>query len=135
MPKSNFDLVRRFHEVFGVVNMTLPTLPTKELAQLRIALIEEELQELKDAIEVKDIVEIADALTDLLVVTYGAGHVMGIDLDACFKEVHNSNMSKLGEDGNPIYRVDGKVLKGPNFVEPDLQAVLAGQGYVKDCQV
>ena len=88
--------------------------------QLRISLLEEELNELKDAIDKKDLVEVADALTDILYVTYGAGHAFGIDLDKCFEEVQKSNMSKLGEDGKPIYNEFGKVMKGPNYFKPDL---------------
>ena len=101
-----------------------PEFPTEETAKLRIELIVEELNELIDAKEDKDLIGIADALTDILYVTYGAGHAFGIDLDECFREVQRSNMSKLGEDGKPIYREDGKVLKGPNYSEPDLKKTL-----------
>ena len=121
---SNFDKVRDFMKTFGQEVKTEPELPTKETAKLRIELIVEELNELIDANEDKDLVGIADALTDILYVTYGAGHAFGIDLDACFREVQRSNMSKLGEDGKPIYREDGKVLKGPNYSEPDLKRTL-----------
>ncbi len=121
---SNFDKVRDFMKTFGQEVKTEPELPTKETAKLRIELIVEELNELIDANEDKDLVGIADALTDILYVTYGAGHAFGIDLDACFREVQRSNMSKLGEDGKPIYREDGKVLKGPNYSEPDLKKTL-----------
>ena len=101
-----------------------PSLPTFDVAKLRTELIREEYTELIDAINKMDIVEIGDALTDLLYVTYGAGHAIGINLDKCFEEVHNSNMSKLGEDGKPIYREDGKVLKGPNYWKPNLKKVM-----------
>ena len=121
---SNFDKVRDFMKTFGQEVKTEPELPTKETAKLRIELIVEELNELIDANEDKDLVGIADALTDILYVTYGAGHAFGIDLDECFREVQRSNMSKLGEDGKPIYREDGKVLKGPNYSEPDLKKTL-----------
>jgi len=122
---TNFELVEDFMLAFGQEVLETPTMPDKAIQDLRVDLIAEELEELEYAIEKEDIVEVADALTDLLYVIYGAGHAFGIDLDACFLEVHNSNMSKLGEDGKPIYRDDGKVLKGPNFFEPDLEKVLA----------
>ena len=118
---SNFDHVREFMQKFGQEVKDKPEFPTRETAKLRIELIVEELNELIDANEDKDLVGIADALTDILYVTYGAGHAFGIDLDSCFREVQRSNMSKLGEDGKPIYREDGKVLKGPNYSEPDLK--------------
>jgi len=121
---SNFDKVRDFMKTFGQEVKTEPEFPTEETAKLRIELIVEELNELIDANEDKDLVGIADALTDILYVTYGAGHAFGIDLDSCFREVQRSNMSKLGEDGKPIYREDGKVLKGPNYSEPDLKKTL-----------
>ena len=121
---SNFDKVRDFMKTFGQEVKTEPELPDKETAKLRIELIVEELNELIDANEDKDLIGIADALTDILYVTYGAGHAFGIDLDECFREVQRSNMSKLGEDGKPIYREDGKVLKGPNYSEPDLKKTL-----------
>tara|TARA_B100000900_G_C20554902_1_gene706349 strand:- start:427 stop:810 length:384 start_codon:yes stop_codon:yes gene_type:complete len=121
---SNFDKVRDFMKTFGQEVKTEPELPDKETAKLRIELIVEELNELIDANEDKDLIGIADALTDILYVTYGAGHAFGIDLDSCFREVQRSNMSKLGEDGKPIYREDGKVLKGPNYSEPDLKKTL-----------
>ena len=121
---SNFDKVRDFMKTFGQEVKTEPELPNDETSKLRLELIGEELGELEEAIANKDLVEIADALTDILYVTYGAGHAFGIDLDACFREVQRSNMSKLGEDGKPIYREDGKVLKGPNYSEPDLKKTL-----------
>ena len=121
---TNFEKVGLFMKTFGQEVKTEPELPTKEIAKLRIELIVEELNELIDANEDKDLIGIADALTDILYVTYGAGHAFGIDLDSCFREVQRSNMSKLGEDGKPIYREDGKVLKGPNYSEPDLKKTL-----------
>lgn len=124
MKMSNFTDVKNFMETFGQEVKTEPEWPDIETQKLRVELIVEELSELEDANEEQDLVAVADALTDILYVTYGAGHAYGIDLDACFKEVQRSNMSKLGEDGEPIYREDGKVLKGPNFSEPDLKSVL-----------
>jgi predicted HAD superfamily Cof-like phosphohydrolase len=121
---TNNDKVKKFMEAFGQEVKKSPELPDAETVNLRIELIAEELEELWDACEKKDLVEIADALTDILYVTYGAGHAFGIDLDKCFTEVQRSNMSKLGEDGKPIYRDDGKVMKGPNYSEPDLKSVL-----------
>lgn len=122
--KTNFDLVEDFMKAFGQEVKSDPDFPNDETVSLRIELIAEELNELFDACEQKDIVEVADALTDILYVTYGAGHAFGINLDECFREVQRSNMSKLGEDGKPIYRDDGKVLKGPNYFEPDLKSIL-----------
>ena len=119
---TNFRKVEEFMYAFGQ-NVEFEPQWTS-VAELRYALIEEELHELREALDDKNIVEVADALTDLLYVVYGAGHSFGIDLDKCFEEVHNSNMSKLGEDGKPIYREDGKVLKGPNYCKPDLKKVL-----------
>ena len=121
---TNFEKVRNFMETFGQDVKTSPEVPDAETVSLRIELIAEEVEELWNACENKDIVEVAEALTDILYVTYGAGHAFGIDLDKCFDEVQRSNMSKLGEDGNPIYREDGKVMKGPNYSEPDLKSVL-----------
>jgi predicted HAD superfamily Cof-like phosphohydrolase len=121
---TNFKDVGTFMETFGQEVKTKPEFPDDDTVSLRIELIAEELNELFDACEKKDIIEVADALTDILYVTYGAGHAFGIDLDKCFKEVQRSNMSKLGEDGKPIYRDDGKVLKGSNYSEPDLKSVL-----------
>lgn len=118
--KTNNDRVKEFMTTFGQEVRDKPTLPDVSEMALRYDLIKEELDELYQAMGEKDIVEIADALTDILYVTYGAGHTFGIDLDKCFEEVQRSNMSKLGEDGKPIYRDDGKVLKGPNYSPPDL---------------
>jgi predicted HAD superfamily Cof-like phosphohydrolase len=123
---SNFNKVAEFHQVFGQPVKEEPTIPSKERVDLRLSLIEEELGELREAIEANDIVEIADALTDILYVTYGAGLEFGVPLDVCFHEVHSSNMSKLGEDGNPIYREDGKIMKGPNYFPPDLKRIILG---------
>ena len=124
--KTNFQRVKEFMKSFGQEVKSKPAWPHWETMDLRIDLIQEELGELKDAIVDGDgtLVDVADALSDLLYVVYGAGHSFGIDLDKCFAEVHRSNMSKLGEDGKPIYREDGKVLKGPNFSEPDLTSIL-----------
>ena len=121
---TNFELVGDFMEAFGQEVNCEPTLRYKDTQDLRIELIQEELDELALGIDNNDIVEVADALTDLLYVVYGAGHAFGIDLDECFTEVHESNMSKLGEDGRPIYREDGKVLKGPNYFVPNLEEIL-----------
>lgn len=124
MQGTNFELVGDFMEAMGQYVAGVPDFPDTQTCTLRIELIEEELQELKDALQARDLIEVADALTDLLYVIYGAGHSFGIDLDACFEEVHASNMSKLGPDGYPIYREDGKVLKGPDFFEPNLATIL-----------
>jgi len=122
---TNFEKVKQFMETFEQEVVKEAKFPSKEIVNLRNELIEEELQELKAAsILDNDLVEVADALTDLLYVVYGAGHAYGIDLDKCFDEVHRSNMSKLGLDGKPIYRDDGKVLKGPNFFQPDLNNII-----------
>ena len=117
---TNLEKVKIFMETFGQEVKKTSSLSTKKINNLRIALIYEELEELKQAIRDKDIKEVADALTDILYVTYGAGHAFGIDLDKCFDEVQNSNMSKLGDDGKPIYNESGKVMKGPNYFKPDL---------------
>ena len=117
---SNFNKVGIFMKTFGQEVKTEPSLSTKKINNLRIDLIKEELQELTEAMNNKDLLEVADALTDILYVTYGAGHAFGIDLDKCFDEVQNSNMSKLGENGEPIYNESGKVMKGPNYFKPDL---------------
>ena len=117
---SNFDKVGTFMKTFGQEVKSEPSFSTEKINKLRIDLIKEELQELTDAMHNKDLLEVADALTDILYVTYGAGHAFGIDLDKCFEEVQNSNMSKLGKDGNPIYNESGKVMKGPNYFKPDL---------------
>ena len=117
---SNFNKVKTFMETFGQEVKTKPSFSTDKINSLRYDLIKEELEELKEAMENKDLLEVADALTDILYVTYGAGHAFGINLDKCFDEVQNSNMSKLGEDGNPIYNEFGKVMKGPKYFKPDL---------------
>lgn len=121
---SNFDNVGKFMKAFGQEVYSKLNWPDGKIRKLRVDLIEEELSELKVAMLKRDQVEIADALTDLLYVVYGSGHTFGINLDKTFKEVHKSNMSKLGEDGKPIYREDGKVLKGPNFFEPNLKKII-----------
>ena len=117
---TNFDKVGVFMKTFGQEVKNKPSLSSDKINKLRISLIKEELDELKEAMDRKDLLEVADALTDLLYVTYGAGHAFGIDLDKCFGEVQNSNMSKLGDDGKPIYNEFGKVLKGPNYFKPNL---------------
>ena len=117
---SNFSKVGTFMKTFGQDVKTKPSFSTDKINKLRIDLIKEELYELTEAMNNKDLLEVADALTDILYVTYGAGHAFGIDLDKCFEEVQNSNMSKLGEDGKPIYNDKGKVMKGPNYFKPDL---------------
>ena len=117
---SNFEKVKKFMETFGQEIRKKATFPNEKITSLRYELIKEELTELKEAIEKRDLKEVADALTDILYVTYGAGHAFGINLDKCFEEVQNSNMSKLGQDGKPIYNEKGKVLKGPNYFKPDL---------------
>ena len=124
MDGTNFELVEDFMEAMGQEVNAVPTWPEQEIQRLRLDLIEEELDELHYAIDNKDMVEIADALGDLLYVVYGAGHAFGIDLDECFKEIHASNMSKLGPDGKPIKREDGKVLKPDTFFPPDLKSIL-----------
>ena len=108
-------------ETFGQEIKEKASFPDEKIISLRYDLIKEELEELKEAMDKKDIKEVADALTDILYVTYGAGHAFGIDLDKCFQEVQNSNMSKLGSDGKPIYNDKGKVMKGPNYYKPDLR--------------
>ena len=118
---SNFISVKKFMETFEQEVKQSPSFPTEKIQELRIKLIEEEFLELKEAIKSKDIKEVADALTDILYVTYGAGHAFGIDLDGCFDEVQRSNMSKLDENGKPIYNEDGKVLKGPNYFKPNFE--------------
>ena len=112
-------------ETFGQEVKEKAEFPSEKIIDLRYDLIKEELSELKEAIDKKDIKEVADALTDILYVTYGAGHAFGIDLDKCFEEVQNSNMSKLGNDGKPIYNEKGKVMKGPNYFKPDLHKFVA----------
>ena len=118
---SNFEDVKTFMKVFGQKVITKPQFPDEKTANLRLNLIKEELNELEQSMKAKDLTEIADALTDILYVTYGAGCAYGIDLDKCFKEVQRANMSKLGEDGKPIYNEKGKVMKGPNYSKPNLK--------------
>ena len=122
---TNFESVKKFMETFGQEIKEKACFPNDKITSLRYDLIEEELNELKEAIDKKDIKEVADALTDILYVTYGAGHAFGIDLDKCFEEVQNSNMSKLGSNGKPIYNDKGKVMKGPNYFKPDLGKFIA----------
>ncbi len=117
---TNFQKVGLFMKTFGQEVKTKPSLSSEKINSLRINLISEELEELKEAIKNNDLKETIDALTDILYVTYGAGHAFGVDLDKCFNEVQNSNMSKLGEDGKPIYNDAGKVMKGPNYFKPNL---------------
>ena len=121
---SNFNKVKAFMNTYGQDVKEKASFPEDSIVQLRVDLIEEELNELKEAIKNKDIVEVADALTDILYVTYGAGHSFGVNLDQCFDEVQRSNMSKLGEDGNPIYNDSGKVMKGPNYFAPNLKKIV-----------
>ena len=122
---SNFDKVGTFMKTFGQEVKTKPSFSTDKINKLRIDLIKEELEELTEAMQKKDLLEVADALTDILYVTYGAGHSFGIDLDQCFNEVQNSNMSKLGKDGKPIYNESGKVMKGPNYFKPNLKKFIS----------
>ena len=117
---SNFESVKKFMETFGQEIREKASFPDDKITSLRYELIKEELDELREAIDSRDIKEVADALTDILYVTYGAGHAFGINLDKCFEEVQNSNMSKLGSDGKPIYNDKGKVMKGPNYFKPNL---------------
>jgi len=117
---TNFNKVKTFMKTFGQEVKIKPSFSSDKINTLRYDLIKEELEELKIAMENKDLLEVADALTDILYVTYGAGHAFGIDLDKCFEEVQNSNMSKLGEDGKPIYNDSGKVMKGPKYFKPNL---------------
>ncbi len=121
---TNFESVKKFMQTFGQEVRTNASFPNDKIINLRIDLIREELSELKEAIEQKDIKEVADALTDILYVTYGAGHAFGINLDKCFEEVQNSNMSKLDQNGRPIFNDKGKVMKGPNYFKPDLSKFL-----------
>jgi predicted HAD superfamily Cof-like phosphohydrolase len=122
---TNFESVKKFMETFGQEIKEKAQFPSDKITSLRHDLIKEELDELKEAIDKKDIIEVADALTDILYVTYGAGHAFGINLDKCFAEVQNSNMSKLSSDGKPIYNDKGKVMKGPNYFKPDLNKFIA----------
>ena len=121
---SNFQSVKKFMVTFGQEVKNKAGFPNEKITKLRYDLIKEELEELGQAIKDKDIKEVADALTDILYVTYGAGHAFGIDLDKCFEEVQNSNMSKLDANGKPIYNENGKVMKGPNYFKPDLKKFL-----------
>ena len=122
---TNFESVKKFMQTFGQEVKTKADFPNDKITKLRLDLIREELSELEEAIEKKDIKEVADALTDILYVTYGAGHAFGINLDKCFEEVQNSNMSKLGSDGKPIYSESGKVMKGPDYFKPNLNKFVA----------
>ena len=121
---SNFNKVKTFMNTYGQEVKNTPEFPESKIVQLRIDLIQEELNELKESINNNDIIEVADALTDILYVTYGAGHSFGVDLDSCFNEVQNSNMSKLGDDGKPIYNESGKVMKGPNYFKPNIKKII-----------
>ena len=120
---TNFDKVGIFMKTFGQEVKTKPSFSTDKINKLRLDLIKEELTELTEAMNNKDLLEVADALTDILYVTYGAGHAFGINLDKCFEEVQNSNMSKLDENGKPIYNEHGKVMKGPNYFKPNLKKI------------
>ena len=122
---TNFNKVKIFMQAFGQEIKTKPSFSNDKINKLRIDLIKEELDELTEAMNNKDLLEVADALTDILYVTYGAGHAFGIDLDKCFEEVQNSNMSKLDENGKPIYNEAGKVMKGPNYFKPDLSKFIS----------
>ena len=122
---TNFESVKKFMETFGQEIKEKASFPNEKIISLRYDLIKEELEELQDAINNKDIKEVADALTDILYVTYGAGHAFGINLDQCFEEVQNSNMSKLGLDGKPIYNESGKVMKVPKYFKPNLEKFVA----------
>ena len=122
---TNFERVKKFMETFGQEIKEKAAFPNDKITSLRYDLIKEELEEFKEAIANKDIKEVADALTDILYVTYGAGHAFGINLDKCFEEVQNSNMSTLGSDGKPIYNDKGKVMKGPDYFKPNLTKFVA----------
>tara|TARA_Y100000768_G_scaffold383035_1_gene364489 strand:- start:902 stop:1273 length:372 start_codon:yes stop_codon:yes gene_type:complete len=122
---TNFERVKKFMETFGQEIREKASFPNDKITTLRYDLIKEELNELKEAMDNRDIKEVADALTDILYVTYGAGHAFGINLDKCFEEVQNSNMSKLGNDGKAIYNDKGKVMKGPNYFKPNLGKFVA----------
>src|SRR5210317_611735 len=128
---TNFDMVEQFMETFGQEVKTKPEFPNNDTIALRLELIEEEVGELREAIGDADMVGIADALTDILYVTYGAGHAFGIDLDKCFEEVQSSNMSKLDDNGKPIYDRNGKVMKGPNYFKPNLEKILVYSNELK----
>ena len=123
---TNFEKVKKFMEIFGQEIKEKAAFPNNKVTSLRYDLIKEELEEFKEAIDSRDIKEVADALTDILYVTYGAGHAFGIDLDKCFEEVQNSNMSKLDHYGKPIFNEKGKVMKGPNYFKPDLSKFIEG---------
>ena len=122
---TNFNSVKKFMEVFGQEVKTKAEFPSEKIIKLRLNLIQEELDEFDQALKNKDLKAVADALTDILYVTYGAGHAFGINLDKCFEEVQNSNMSKLGIDGKPIFNESGKVMKGPKYFKPDLSKFLS----------
>ena len=126
---TNFEKVRLFMKTYGQEVKDKAGFSDAKTNKLRIDLIKEELEELTEAMQDENLLEVADALTDILYVTYGAGHAFGIDLDKCFEEVQNSNMSKLGEDGKPIYNEAGKVMKGPNYFKPDLSKYLNSVSY------
>jgi len=128
---SNFDKVKKFMETFGQEIKEQADFPNQKIQDLRYNLIKEELEELKVALQEKDLKEVADALTDILYVTYGAGHAFGIDLDKCFEEVQSSNMSKLDDNGKPIYDRNGKVMKGPNYFKPNLEKILVYSNELK----
>ena len=130
MDGTNFELVGDFMESMDQEVRIKPSFPDEGIQRLRLDLIEEELDELQYGIDNKSLIEVADALTDLLYVVYGAGHAFGIDLDDCFHEVHRSNLSKLGPDFKPIKREDGKVLKGPNYKKPDLTDLIPHEGFL-----
>ena len=121
---TNFESVKKFMETFGQEVKRKAEFPSEKITELRYKLIKEELDEFQEAIKNKNLVEIADSLTDILYVTYGAGHAFGINLDKCFDEVQRSNMSKLDENGKPIYNQDGKVMKGPNYFKPNLNKIV-----------
>ena len=125
---TNFNNVKKFMETFGQEVKTKAEFPSDKIVKLRYDLIKEELDEFEKAVKEKNLKEIADSLTDILYVTYGAGHAFGIDLDKCFDEVQRSNMSKLGEDGKPIYNESGKVMKGPKYFQPDLKKFIKWRG-------
>ena len=124
---NNFGKAGEFMNVFGQETLTRPTLPSNDLAELRLDLIQEEVDELREGLANQDIVEIADALTDILYVVYGAGHAFGIDLDACYNEVHRSNMTKLDDEGKPLFREDGKVMKSDSYEPPNLTKIILGE--------
>jgi predicted HAD superfamily Cof-like phosphohydrolase len=124
---NNFGKAGEFMNVFGQETLTRPTLPSFDLAGLRLDLIQEEVDELREGLANQDIVEIADALTDILYVVYGAGHAFGIDLDKCYQEVHRSNMTKLDADGKPLFREDGKVMKSDSYEPPNLTKIILGE--------